>query len=94
MQSFHCGGSVASLLSGRKKGALCGTLKPADKWMHATSEQRFSNRAALCLFDNCGIAGVVQLVCYILLKREHIFSNGVLLWWGKGKGSLLVVGLQ
>ncbi|MBA0712844.1 hypothetical protein Golax_011917 [Gossypium laxum] len=81
---------VASLLSGRKKGARCITLKPAEKWMHATSEQLFSNREALCLLDNCGIADVVHLGSYILLKKEHIFSNGVLPWWGKGKGSILV----
>lgn len=93
-ESFYCGGRVASLLSGWKKGARCSTLKPTEKWMHATSEQRFSNREALCLLDNCGIADVVHLGCYILLKREHIFSNGVLLWWGKRKGSLLVVRLQ
>ncbi|KAG8483318.1 hypothetical protein CXB51_022540 [Gossypium anomalum] len=24
------------------------------------------------------------------LQKEHIFSNGVLPWWGKGKGSILV----
>ncbi|MBA0683855.1 hypothetical protein Goari_025482, partial [Gossypium aridum] len=78
-------------LENRRRWTSNARLQPAEIWMNATSEQRFSNREALCLLDNCGIADVVHLGCYILLKREHIFSNGVLLWWGKGKGSLLVV---
>ncbi|PPD93909.1 hypothetical protein GOBAR_DD09060 [Gossypium barbadense] len=42
---------VASLLSGRKKGARCITLKPAEKWMHATSEQRNGCPLRIILFD-------------------------------------------